>query len=107
MPNFSSRSTYATVSSALATLESDVEPAECHGMLCGILCSPDGFQADLWLRHLTGYTEPSEPSTRDLPIADVLNDLITTTLRGMDSDECAFELLLPDDDESLLERAVA
>lgn len=98
MTHFSSRSFYASVSVALADLDSEVEPAECHGMLCGMLCSPDGFETGLWLQHLAGYRD-------EVPDADELDetlvDLLRSTLRGMDSDEFGFELLLPDDDEPL------
>lgn len=104
MADFALRSFYATVSAALAQLESDVGPAECHGTLCGMLCSPDGFDAAQWLRHLTGY---AEDLTDEATIDEALTDLIHSTLRGMDSDDYGFELLLPDDDEPLLSRTDA
>jgi yecA family protein len=104
MTGLSSRSFYASVSAALAQLDSDLEPAECHGVLCGMLCSPDGFDSDLWLQHVTGYPE-------DLPLeyqsTDALHDLVRRTLHGMESEDLQFELLLPDDDESLVARTDA
>lgn len=104
MTHFSSRSFYASVSAALADLDSEVEPAECHGMLCGMLCSPDGFETGLWLQHLSGYRDDTpEPEVLD----ETLVDLLRSTLRGMDSDEFGFELLLPDDDEPLAIRTDA
>jgi uncharacterized protein len=104
MPDFASRSFYVTVSAALSDLDSDVEPAECHGMLCGMLCSPDGFDTAQWLRHLTGYPEGV---AEELIVDEAFTDLIHSTLRGMDSDDYGFELLLPDDDESLVARTEA
>ncbi len=104
MTYFSARSFYATVAQALSCLDSDVEPAECHGMLCGMLCSPTGFETTLWLQHLTGY--PEVDATED-EVSDALNDLLQLTMRGIDSDEYGFELLLPDDDEPLMVRTDA
>jgi uncharacterized protein len=104
MANFPSRSFYATVSAALSQLDSDIEPAECHGVLCGMLCSPDGFDTGQWIQHLTGY---ADDTAEDLRVDEALTDLIHSTLRGMDSDEYGFELLLPDDDETLAARTDA
>jgi yecA family protein len=104
MTTFSSRDFYASVSTALAQLDSDVDAAECHGVLCGMLCSPDAFETQLWLQHLTGYPD-SEPTR--LAVDHVLSDLLRSTLRGMDSEDFGFELLLPDDDEPLVIRTDA
>lgn len=103
MNNFAARSFYIAVSEALSLLDSDVDPAECHGMLCGMLCSPEGFETEDWLQHLVGYPE----ETTELMVDEALNDLLHSTLRGMDSDEFGFELLLPDDEEPLVVRTDA
>ena len=73
-------------------------------MLCGLLCSPEGFETGTWLQHLTGY---SEGSVTELPTGDPLNELLRNTLKGIDSQEFGFELLLPDDDEPLMVRTDA
>ena len=104
MADLFSRSFYATVSAALTQLDSEIEPAECHGMLCGMLCSPDGFDTHEWLQHVAGY-----PDTMRTPssLSAALEALLHSTLRGMDSDDLGFELLLPDDDAPLVSRADA
>jgi len=104
MTIYSSRAFYASVSAALSELDSDVDPAECHGVLCGMLCSPEGFEAQDWLQYLTGY--PELHGVR-LGTDSALLDLLQSTLRGMDSDDFGFELLLPDDDEPLIVRTDA
>src|SRR5690606_23047497 len=48
-------SLYEMVAGALALIEGDVDPAECHGMLCGMLCSRRRFEPRAWLQHLCGY----------------------------------------------------
>ncbi|MBM5784290.1 MAG: UPF0149 family protein [Cyanobacteria bacterium K_DeepCast_35m_m1_288] len=103
MRHFSIRSFYSAVSEALSMLDSDVDPAECHGMLCGMLCSPAGFATEAWLEHLAGYT--GGPLEED--VDEALHSLLQNTVLGMDSDEFAFELLLPDDDEPLVIRTDA
>ena len=104
MAEIFSRSFYLTVSAALVQLDSDIEPAECHGMLCGMLCSPDGFEAVAWLTHVAGYPEaPLDPSA----LGEPLQALLYSTLRGIDDDDLRFELLLPDDDAPLTLRADA
>jgi uncharacterized protein len=100
MTHFATRSYYATVAAALSRLESDIDAAECHGMLCGLLCSPTGFETSSWLQHLTGYQELT--TIVEDRIDETLNDLLQATVRGIDSDEYLFELLLPDDDEPLM-----
>lgn len=103
MNNFVARSFYVAVSEALSSLHSDVNPAECHGMLCGMLCSPSDFETEDWLQHLAGYAEEAP----ELDVDDALVDLLRSTVRGMDSDEFGFELLLPDDEEPLAVRTDA
>lgn len=104
MTTFSTREFYASVSAALAQLDADVDPAECHGVLCGMLCSPDRFETETWLQHLTGYTDSIDGV---LTTDHVLHDLLRSTLRGMDSEDFGFQLLLPDEDEPLVIRADA
>ena len=103
MTEFTSRSFYALVSSALTRLESDVDAAECHGVLCGMLCSRDGFDTTQWLQHLTTQDEQSPT----LEPGHALSKLIRFTVHGMDSDDYGFAILLPDDDESLPTRTAA
>jgi len=98
-------SMYESVDDALRRLECDVEPAECHGMLCGMLCSPQRFDADQWLRHVTGYPElPVEAGTAP---AETLGELARDTLSAMNTDDFSFHLLLPADEQPLSRRTAA
>ncbi|MBI4695206.1 MAG: UPF0149 family protein [Gammaproteobacteria bacterium] len=98
-------SMYESVDDALRRLESDIEPAECHGMLCGMLCSPLHFDADLWLRHVTGY--PETPVAPDSLPAEALAELARDTLTAMNTDDFSFNLLLPADERPLSLRTAA
>ncbi len=96
---------YDAVAQALASLSSDVAAAESHGMLCGMLCNPDPFSADAWLRHVLGYE--AGRSLAELPATNPLHTMVSATVRSLRDEDFAFALLLPADDAPLDERADA
>ncbi len=100
----SSNSLYEMVAGALSLMASDVDPAECHGMLCGMLCSRRRFEPRAWLEHLCGYDDSTAGT---LTPDHALSLLVRETLSGMDADDYSFRLLLPPDDDSLSERTGA
>lgn len=99
-----SDSLYDMVAGALALMESDVDPAECHGMLCGMLCSRRRFEPRAWLRHLSGY---DDSLALNLTPDHALSVLVRETLSGMDADDYSFNLLLPAEEDALAARAGA
>jgi uncharacterized protein YgfB (UPF0149 family) len=96
---------YDAVASALDELSSDLVAAESHGMLCGMLCDPEAFDGDAWLRQVIG--EDSEWRLVDLPAASPLHLMIRGTLRALQADDFGFMPLLPADDAPLAERTGA
>ncbi len=75
--------------------------AECHGILCGLLCAPSDEPATLWLREALGRSPEEAPP----PPFDAL---FRATLHGLDDADLGFEVLLPDDDTgSVSERTAA
>ena len=96
---------YDAVAQALATLATDVAAAESHGMLCGMLCSPEPFNAEAWLRHVLGYDAGG--SFAALPASSPLHAMVGATLRSLRDEDFGFALLLPPDDAPLDERADA
>ena len=50
---------YARVEQVLRALGCDVGAAECHGILCGMLCAPRRFELRPWLSHLSGQDDVS------------------------------------------------
>jgi uncharacterized protein YgfB (UPF0149 family) len=82
----------------------DVEPAaaDCHGMLCGMICAAGFADPKVWLAELFEHFDP-----RDMPQAEafrVLQRLYEDALARLNSPQLDFELLLPDSDCSLRER---
>lgn len=89
----------------LGALGSDVGAAECHGMLCGLLCAPRPLDRDTWHRHLGGQDDAAPFATGEPRAA--LDALHAATAAGLAADDYSFTLLLPGDDEPLAVRAEA
>ncbi|MEM7542065.1 MAG: UPF0149 family protein [Pseudomonadota bacterium] len=86
---------------ALQTLDSDVEAAESHGLLCGCLCAAADFDVQRWLAHLMLSDETSSESDM---ARSVLHELAHQTLIAFDDTERLPELLGIDFEASMRER---
>ena len=94
--------TFPEITRVLRDLQSSVPAAESHGCLCGALCTTAQYSVERWLDELVA--QPDDPADdRRGP----LSLLFTDTVRALRGDEMEFELLLPDDDSALEDRAVA
>ena len=96
-------SPYAAFATLLASSAQPVTPAELHGLLLGRSCAGAGFDAETWLSdaiELLG-AEPDEP-VRQALIG--LQEMAKGELAG---DDITIVLLLPSDEASLTERALA
>jgi uncharacterized protein YgfB (UPF0149 family) len=89
------RKLFDEIEAALRAIDSDIGCAECHGMLCGMLCNPARFEPGTWLRHVTGLTD-LQPLGAD-PSGHALWHLLRHTQQGIATDDCAFSLLLAHD----------
>jgi uncharacterized protein YgfB (UPF0149 family) len=76
-----------------------IEPAECHGLLCGMLCADPSLTAENWL------AAASRETTHASDTVSELRRLFTVTLDQLDSERFALHLLLPPDEQPLSERA--
>jgi uncharacterized protein YgfB (UPF0149 family) len=98
--------TFPEVARVLQTLQSSVAAAESHGCLCGALCTTQQYPVESWLDELA----PDADEVADEDPADdraTLRLLFADTVRALRGDEMEFQLLLPDDDAALMERALA
>lgn len=77
-------------------------PAELHGFLVGQLATGKRFTRAEWLRTANEQADLSQ--SPDEVTGDRLFDLYRTALAELKSGELAFQLLLPDDDDDLLNR---
>ena len=96
---------YDKVDRVLKILDCDIGASECHGVLCGMLCSAKNFEVGNWLRHTLGYQDEQE--LQDLANDAAIQSLFQQTLMGFDSDDFSFSLLLPDDESALALRIEA
>ena len=94
--------TFPEVARVLQTLQSSVAAAESHGCLCGALCTTQQYPLEAWLDELVPEPQPDPADDRG-----PLRLLFADTLRTLRGDEMDFQLLLPDDDDPLVERASA
>jgi uncharacterized protein len=94
--------TFPEVARVLQTLQSSVAAAESHGCLCGALCTTQLYPVETWLEELVPDAEPEQGDDRA-----PLRLLFADTLRALRGDEMEFQLLLPEDDDPLVERAAA
>lgn len=90
---------YDELNEALARLEIVTDAAECHGMLCGLICA-DKQPKQHWLAEIL----PAGRESGDLLVKELLTMLeaaYATTQQQFDAAEFGVRLLLPDDNEAL------
>jgi uncharacterized protein YgfB (UPF0149 family) len=82
-----------------------VSPAELHGLLAGQIAAGARFDADTLLRVLSELMDVSALTRETTKLG--LIELYQRTLAQYESPDFGFELLLPDDDQMLAQRAEA
>ncbi len=92
---------FAAFDELLDRIGSPVGPAEGHGLLCGLFCAAREEVLRLWSDQLVGEGELTEEESVPLRL------LAEETGRQLEDSSFGFSLLLPGDDESLEERALA
>lgn len=77
------------------------ELAECHGLLCGLLCRQTDTTANDFMHHLAAMQLVNDPGAA---MDAVLIEAHENTARQLADEEFGFVLWLPDDEEALEER---
>ncbi len=96
---------YNEVAAALAGVEANLSAAEAQGMLCGLFCSPETPEAARWIAQvLDGLSPKGEPARE---VLEALSNLYQDTRDRLENDSLEFDLLLPDDEEPIGQRATA
>jgi len=78
--------------------------AECHGVLCGLLCRELAGTANDYIQHLLALKLVVQPVDA---LEAILVELFECTVQQLADEEMGFALWLPDDDEPLEERTIA
>lgn len=87
------------VSDAVHHLSHELEAAELHGQLCGLLCTVSDVDMTTWLSPC--FPETGEMERWPVNILDLLQDVLTITKNQIKSPDFEFALLLPDDNASI------
>ena len=92
---------YAEIQCALTEEHSLADAAEAHGTLAGSLCSVSEYRFEDWLCDILPEGKARPPS------AALLRGLYRSTADALFAPDMGFDLLLPEDDQSIIERAGA
>jgi uncharacterized protein YgfB (UPF0149 family) len=92
---------YAQVQRLLSESRAVTEPAEAHGTLAGALCATGAYRLEDWLAEI--LPEGDAPGA----VAQLLRGIYNETCAALAGTEMQFELLMPDDEESLERRTEA
>jgi hypothetical protein len=96
---------YAEIRSILCSGDGDCPVEQWHGLLCGLVCSGRPTSVDLLNRLMIDITG-LEAELTPQQIA-VLEDLLRETVQQLADGQITFQLLLPDEEESLALRTQA
>ena len=95
---------YNRCNAIILNIDADITAAEAHGMAAGLLCVNPQTDSELWLAELVA-------NSQSMPISDenesLLIRLFEQTKHLLLNNEFEFDLFLPDDEASLIERVDA
>ncbi len=97
-----SKPDYADVKLVLYRESAPVDAAECHGVLCGMLCARGSMPLDAWLNEFL-----EEQASCSADSISALRQLYDGTLEDLLSEDLDFLPYLPRDDSPLHERTQA
>jgi yecA family protein len=94
---------YSHINAILAKYAAGFSAAEAHGIATGLLCANSKLDSNHWLKELIETNSDIDDEQRDL-----LRRLFEETRQLLTSDDdFEFDLLLPDDEEPLIEKIIA
>lgn len=96
--------TYEELERCLAKVGAEVEAAETHGGLCGVLCAVGEIEHADWLRMALG--DEVDMDSVSPAQGKLIVDVSTQTQQALNSEELDFALLLPGDEEADVEDQV-
>lgn len=89
----------------LTRLLDPLNPAELHGLLCGLLCADADLDRDRWIDRVR--QELAEDAELSEPVCDLLAKLLDYGIAQLNAPDWSVTLLLPDDDTPLIQRVDA
>ncbi|MCW8957230.1 MAG: UPF0149 family protein [Gammaproteobacteria bacterium] len=99
------RPDYHSLQQALQKTDADMTAAECHGSLCGIYCASGKIELENWLQQIFEELDLNNVLIKEA--SQLLVGLFQNTQQQLNDTEADFQLLLPDDEDSLDNRTEA
>ncbi len=96
---------YEQINEALKRVHAELDSAECHGVLSGLLAVGDENAHSQWLAHCAPTVEPGDLLAEEA--VDMLQSLYDQVLEDIKNPDFVYQLLLPDDETVLAERLEA
>lgn len=96
---------YAELTAALQRAESPLDAAECHGLLCGMLCRPRTASRGAFVGEVLPDAEPGSVAAHQA--GRLLDELYGATEAQLEDPARVPAPLLPDDDRPVAERSRA
>ena len=78
------------------------DPADAHGLMCGLICAAGSAEPRRWLGEVLEDYDPAD--RKQARAFEALKALYQCSLAGLHSEELDFELMIPEDDATLAER---
>ena len=97
--------TYVTAQQIFVANNLSIDPAEVHGLLCGMLCAGMGHSDDKWLKILSETGNHGNPF--DAPVEHVIIEIFNQCCQQLIEGQFSLDLLIPDDDSPINKRGVA
>jgi uncharacterized protein YgfB (UPF0149 family) len=97
---------YDEIQAALGDAPNGAATAEAHGTLCGLLCASVEDLVETWI-HITLVDAEEYSFGGGGDARSLLEALHAATGAALEGDEMGFQLMLPDEDAPIEERAVA
>jgi yecA family protein len=94
---------YYEIGDALARAETSIDVADCHGLLAGLVCASGFADPGIWMVQVFEDYDPK--NALQVAASKQVQALYEDTLVRLNSPVLDFELLLPDDDDALRDRA--
>lgn len=99
------RSTDPPLFERLTLLLDPLDPAELHGLLCGLLCADAELDREQWLRYV--HEELAKDAGFSEAVQDLLLKLFDYGAAQLNASDWSLALLLPDDEAPLRQRVAA
>ena len=93
------------VARVLQNIDADCGISECHGMLCGLLCTEGQNGFDIWLNQIAPQRDNNNLLVQEAE--ELLSSVNAEVLREFNDPECDFQPLLPSDGTAIEDRISA